>query len=439
MSTQTKKPGRVKSAILGWLGVPLDLTNDAFWKAWAGSANAAGQTVNQETVMSLSAAWACTRLISETVGTLPLHLYERTSSGRRRAVNHPLYSVLNRSPNAESTPATLWESMTASILLRGNGFGEKQRLGNRVVGIRFLTPSRLGAQRLANGDYRLHYTEEGGRPRPVAERDLVHIPGFSLDGKWGLSAIQYGAGVFGSALAANNAANSTFEKGLSPTVAFSMDKVLNKEQRAEFRENLQDITGAINAGKSPLLEGGMKADTIGIKPSDAQLLESRSFSVEEVCRWFRVDPSMVGHGSKDSNWGTGLEQKLIAFLTFTLRPWLTRIEQAINKYLLSPQDQLRYYAEFSIEGLLRADSAARASFYSVMVNNGIMTRDEVRQLENLPIMGGNADVLTVQTAMAPLDSLGQANDGDTARAALAAWLNQGQHAQPSQHDNTDND
>jgi len=434
MSIQTKKPGRVKAALLNWLGIPIDLTSDSFWKAWASSANAAGQTVNQETVMSLSAAWACTRLIAESVGTLPLHLYERTSNGRRRAVNHPLYGILNRSPNADSTPATYWESMTASILLRGNGFGEKLRMGNRVVGMRFLVPARLSAQRMANGEYRLHYTEEDGRQRPVREADLIHIPGFSLDGKWGLSAIQYGAGVFGSALAANNAANSTFEKGLAPTVAFTMDKVLKAEQREEFRDNLKLISGALNAGESPLLEGGMNAKTIGINPRDAQLLESRSFSVEEVCRWFRVDPSMVGHGNKDSNWGTGLEQKLIAFLTFTLRPWLTRMEQAINKQLLSPQDQQRYYAEFSIEGLLRADSAARAAFYSVMVNNGIMTRDEVRQLENLPLMGGNAEVLTVQTAMAPLDSVGQASDGDTARAALAAWLNQGQQQPPP--DNT---
>jgi len=422
MKTQVKKPGRVKAALLHWLGVPIDLKNDAFWSAWASSTNAAGQQVNENTVMSLSASWACTRLISEAVATLPLHLYERTTDGRRRAVDHPLYPILNRSPNTDSTSATYWEANTAAILLRGNGFSEKQFFNGRMVGLKFLAPNRLGSKKKANGDVQIVYTEENGSQREILERNLFHIPGFSLDGKWGISTIQYGAAVFGSALAAAQAANGTFERGLAPTVAFTMEQVLKKEQRAEFRENLKDVSGALNAGKSPLLEGGMKAETIGIKPSDAQLLESRSFSVEEVCRWFRVDPSMVGHGNKDSNWGTGLEQKLIGFLTFTLRPWLTRIEQAINKHLLSPQDQRRFYAEFSIEGLLRADSAARSAFYSVMVNNGIMTRDEVRQLENLPTMGGNADVLTVQTAMAPLDSLGQSTDGDTARAAMAAWL-----------------
>ena len=150
----------------------------------------------------------------------------------------------------------------------------------------------------------------------------------------------------------------------------------------------------------------MKAEKIGIPPRDAQLLESRAFSVEEVCRWFKVDPTLVGHGTAVSNWGTGLEQKMIAFLMFTLRPWLTRIEQAINTSLLTTSESTRYYAEFSVEGLLRADSKSRAAFFSTMVNNGIFTRDEVRKLENMPTMGGNAGVLTVQSAMTPLDNIG---------------------------------
>ncbi|MCY1280853.1 phage portal protein, HK97 family [compost metagenome] len=117
---------------------------------------------------------------------------------------------------------------------------------------------------------------------------------------------------------------------------------------------------------------------------------------------------MVGQSDKSTSWGTGIEQQMIGFLTFTLRPWLTRIEQAINKDLLSPLDQQSIYAEFSIEGLLRADSAGRAAYLASMVNNGLMTRDEGRAKENLPLKGGNADVLTVQTALIPIDQLGQA-------------------------------
>lgn len=426
MNKPQKKIGKVKSAILNWLGVPIELTDGDFWAQYYGTTNSAGQKISEKTVMSLSAAWACTRLISETIGTLPLKLYEKKSSGRVEAVNHPLYSILRRSPNANSTTSTFWEAKTAAILLRGNGISEKKRIGNRLVALDFLAPHRIVGKTDSKGRKQLHYLQDDGTLRPLNKEELFHIPGFSLDGKWGLSTISYGAAVFGSALASTEAANKTFERGLMPTTALTIDKLLKPEQRKEYRASIEAIGGAVNSGKTALLEGGMDIKTIGIKPSDAQLLESRSYSVEEVCRWFRVDPSMVGHGNKDSNWGTGLEQKLIGFLTFTLRPWLTRIEQAINKSLLSPADQLKYYAEFSIEGLLRADSAGRAAFYSVMVNNGIFTRDEVRKLENMPLKGGNADVLTVQTAMAPLDSLGQSTDGDRARAALAAWLNEGE-------------
>jgi HK97 family phage portal protein len=372
--------------------------------------------------MSLSAAWACTRLVAETIATLPLHLYERTATGGRKVANdHPVWSLLHY-PNNSSTATTFWESVVASMLLRGNSFIEAKRNAGKVVSLYFLVPSRISYRVGTTGKKETWYTEPDGLQRRIYAENLIHIPAFSLDGKWGLSAIQYGAGIFGSALAANEAANGTFERGLMPTVAFKMQHTLKPEQRAEFRTNLAAITGALNSGKSPLLEGGMDAMTIGINPNDAQLLESRAYSVEEVCRWFRVDPSMVGHGNKDSNWGTGLEQKLIGFLTFTLRPWLTRVEQAINMHLLTPAERIKYYAEYSIEGLLRADSQARAQFYSVMVNNGIFTRDEVRALENRDLMGGNAAVLTVQTAMAPLDSLGVQRDGDTARAALASWL-----------------
>lgn len=422
--SNAEKPGRFKAALLGWLGVDwrtLDSTVPA-------GTDTAGQNINPNSVLTLSAAWACTRIIAESIGTLPLHLYERTSSGRRLATEHPLYRIIHSSPNAEATASTYWEAKTAALLNQGNGLSEKQYFNGRLVGLKFLAPNRLTRRRLASGEIQFWYTEDTGKQRPVLNSSLFHVPGFSLDGRWGISAISQGARVFGSALAAAQAANSTFEKGLQPAVYFKMERTLKPEQRTEFRKNLKEIRGSMQAGNAPLLEGGMDAEAIGINPKDAQLLESRAFSVEEVCRWYLVDPSMVGHGGKDSNWGTGLEQKMIRFITFTLRPWLTRIEQAINKSLLAPQDQGRYYAEFSIEGLLRGDAAARAALYSVMVNNGIWSRDEVRVKENMPARGGNADVLTVQSAMVPLDMIGTQNDGDTARAALKAWLDEADDA-----------
>jgi len=403
-----KKTGKFKAAVLNWLGVPITPTSE-FWAAWAGSLNTAGQTVNENTILSLSAAWACTKLISETAATLPLTVYRRTQDGREEAKDHPLYPVLHVSPNAKSTPATFFESNVAAMLLRGNGFAKINRVGGRIVSLDFLRTAMPNLD--SNNNFvGVKYTDNTGKEITLPLSQVLHFPNFSMDGTLGLSTICYGASVFGSALAANDAANSTFENGLAPTVAFTIERILKPEQREEARESIRALAGAINAGKSPLLEGGMKAETIGIPPKDAQLLESRSFSVEEVCRWFGVDPSMVGHGGKDSNWGTGLEQKMIYFLTFTMRPLLTRIEQRINKTLLSPDEQLEYYVEYNIEGLLRADSTARAAFYQSMVNNGIFTRDEVRQKENKPMMGGNAAKLTVQGATVTLDSLGQNNE-----------------------------
>lgn len=414
--------GPMRRLALRLMGLTGTLTDDAFWERLAAGQSHAGQTVSHQAMLSLSAAWACTRLISETIATLPLSLYERTSAGPRVAQQHPLHGVIHDIPNPDSTASVHWESTVAAMMLRGNARAERLVVGSRVVGLRFLRPDRLWIGRDAQGRPQYRYTESNGRQREIPAARIWAIPGFSLDGVQGVSVIAYGAKVFGSALAADQAAGATFKSGLMPTTYFKMDRVLTAAQRAEFRANLEALSGSLNAGKSPLLEGGMSVGDVGINPNDAQLLESRGFSVEEICRWFRVPPFMVGHAEKSTSWGTGIEQQMIAFLTFTLGPWLRRIEQAISKDLLSPAERVRYYPKFAVEGLLRADSAARAAFYGVMVNNGILTRDEVRALEDREPMGGNAAVLTVQTAMAPLDSIAQNSDSAAARAALRNWL-----------------
>ena len=406
-----KKPGKIKAALLDWLGIPISLTDSAFW-AQATATSAAGQDVNNNTILQLSAVWACARLISETISTLPLSLYEKTAKGRVAATNIPVYTLIHSRPNSDTVASVFWESMVAAMLLRGNGFAEKIKVGNTLVGLVFIDPNRLSIQSDINGKIRYYYNEYG-KQREIPAANIFRIPGFTTNGTWGLSVISYGAGVFGSALAASTAANSTFEKGLSPTVAFSIDRVLTPEQRTAFRENAAaTLTGAINAGNSPILEGGMKAEVLSINPKDAQLLESRAFSVEEICRWFRVPPHMVGHTENSTSWGTGIEQQMIGFLQFTLRPWLTRIEQHINKDLLTPAEQQRYYAEFNIEGLLRGDSAARKEFYASALQNGWMNRNQVAAMENQPSMDGG-DIYTVQSNLIPIDQLGKGQPNET--------------------------
>lgn len=379
----------------------------------------AGVTVTPKTVMQLDAAWSCVRLISETIATLPLSMYERTSAGKALAPQHPLHFVIHDQPNADSTASVFWEALVAAMLLRGAGRAEKLYVGTQLVGLSFLDPDKLQVSCDSNGKKVYRYPRPDGTLREIPPARVWTVPGFTLDGVNGVSVIQYGAKVFGSAIAAEKVASQTFTNGMLQTIYYKFKNFLKPDQRAEFKKNL---AGAVTRGEAPLLEGGTEVGTLGIDPVDAQLLESRGFSVEAICRWFRVPPWMVGHTEKSTSWGTGIEQQMIGFLTFTLGPWLRRIEQAISKDLLTPAERVRHYPKFAVEGLLRADSAGRASFYGVMVDKGILTRDEVRELEDREPMGGNAAVLTVQSAMTTLDSLGQTSDANQARAAIRAFL-----------------
>lgn len=405
-----KKPGKIKSAVMNWLGVPFTATDVDAWKMFAFQSDS-GQSVTPQTVLQLSTVWACARLISEIVGTLPIHMYERTATGNRSATNHPLEFILNIQPNTETVSSVYLESLVASMMLHGGGYSEKLMIGSRLVGLDFLPRHRLQITRRGTGTgtaLRYVFTNLDGTQREIPPERIWYVPGWSLDGRTGVSVIQYGTRVFGAALATDSAASGTFARGLLPTTWFKYPKVMKPSQRQEAREFIeQRLSGAINAGRPAILEADMEVGTLGIPPKDAQLLESRAYSVEEICRWFRVPPWMVGHTEKSTSWGSGIEQQMIGFLTFTLSPWLKRIEQSIVKDLLAPAEKLRTYPKYAVEGILRADSAARAAFYSTMVNNGILTRDEVRALEDRAPMGGNAGVLTVQTAMAPLDNLGE--------------------------------
>ncbi|AIO68236.1 MULTISPECIES: phage portal protein [pseudomallei group] len=424
--SKQKAPGRIKSGILKWLGVPISLTDGSFWSAWGGLESSSGETVTVDSAMQLSAAWACVRLIAETVATLPLNLHQKGADGTRSlAISHQLYEVLHNQPNADNTAVEFWEVIVASMLLWGNGYARKLRSAGTIIGLELMLPQRMTVKRLTTGALQYTYRDIDGSGLVLTEDDVLHFRGFSLNGWMGVSVIAYAREVFGNAIAANKTSSSVFKNGLRPSGVLSTDQVLQKDKREEIRGSLAaQFGGAMQAGKTMVLEAGMKYQAITMNPGDVQLLETKAFNVEEICRWFRVPPFMVGHSEKSTSWGTGIEQQMIGFLTFALRPWLTRIEQAIRRGCLTPQERTKYFAQFSVEGLLRADSAGRASFYSTMTQNGIMTRDECRAKENLPPMDGNAAVLTVQSALLPIDKLGERTAAAAAQDALKAWLSQ---------------
>lgn len=413
---------RPSASIGGWFGKTIRLSDGGFWQSFLGSQSSSGKTVNVDNAMRLSAVWACVRIISMSVAGLPLSIYQRQpDGGRESARTFPLYDVVHNSPNEDTTAFHFWQSVVASMLLWGNAYCEIHRSAGRVIALDFLMPSRIRLETDDNGRLEYWFRPKKGEPRQIARENMLHIPAFTLDGKVGLSAIRYGADVFGAAMAADDAANGTFQNGMMPTVAFKVDRVLKPEQRDDFRAYVQTVSGAMNAGKSPVLEAGVTPEMIGINPVDAQLLESRGHSVEEICRWFGVPPWMVMKTDKGSNWGTGLEQQQIAFLTYCIMSYTAPIEQCVNKKLLTAVDRINHYAEFSLEAFLRADSAGRAAYLSTMSQNGFITRNEGRVKENLPRMPGG-DVLTVQSNLVPLDQLGKQDDGQSVRAALMNWL-----------------
>lgn len=416
MNNKQRKPSRIKSAVQRWLGLSTDQ-----WANHFGSNSDTGITVSAEKMMKLSTVWACTRLVSQTVATLPLNIYEQKPDGSRERVDSDLADLLKKQPNADMTAVLFWESLIANALLSGNGFAKKYFIGERLVALEPLVTDRLTWGKNPDGVYWYRYINDDGTIDNITEPEIFHLPGYTVTGKFGLSVIKFGAEVFGSALASEKAANSTFKNGLMPVTGFKYDKIVKPEQRAQFRQSLKEVTGALNAGKSPLIEAGMEPVQIGINPRDAQLLESRNFSAEEICRWFGVPGRMVGVKDEASSWASSSEQINLWFLQYGLRPWLKRAEECIWSQLMSPAEKARSYAEFSVEGLLRADTTARKDFYSSALQNGWLNRNTVAKLENMPMIPGG-DIYTVQSNLVPLDQLGQANQSETIKAALKHWL-----------------
>ncbi|MDR5825799.1 phage portal protein [Caballeronia sp. LZ043] len=418
----SKKPGRVKSAIINWLGVPIGLLDGTFWQEFFSSATASGKNVSVDSAMQLSAVFACVRLLSETVSTLPLKVYRKQADGSRAfATDHPLYRLLSQSPNAEMTPGRFMLFIVASICLRGNAFVEKFIVAGRIIALNPLLPQNMDVKRLDNGQLQYTYTDQSGK-RVIPVKNMMHIRGFGLDGVCGMHPIATGKELFGSAMAAEEAAARIFAQGMQASGFLSSEATLKPEQREQIRKSLNSFMGSQNAGKLMVLEAGLKYEGITMNPEAAQMLQTRAMNVELICSWFKVPPFMIGHMDKQSSWAASVEAQNLHFLTNSLRPLLDNIEQEITRCLIDPVDRDTIYAEFSVEALLRADSAGRAAFYNVALQNGWMSRNEVRRMENLPPIPGG-DVYTVQTNLTPIEQLGKGDSpANAARAAVSAWL-----------------
>lgn len=354
-------------------------------------------------VLSISAAWACVNLLAGTQASLPLMVYRTASNGSRTvARDHPLFRVLHDSPNSLQTAQDFWEFIAGSLELWGSGYARKVRSAGQIVGLIPIMPQLPQVTRQANGVLRYRWSEDGSS-YDLTNDDVLHIRGFGGNPLGGMSTLAFGARTFGIAISAERAAGNTFKNGMRPSGVLRVKDSLSADQRRETEELLREkFVGAMNAGRPMLLDRDTDWKSLTINPEDAQMLETRQFSVEDVCRFFGVPPHMVGHTQNSTSWGTGLEQQTLGFQKFTLRRRLNRIEQALEKQLLSPADRANGVTiEFNVEGLLRGDSKARAEFYTAALGDtqkpGWMVRNEVRKLENLePIPGWDEPIQLLQ-------------------------------------------
>jgi HK97 family phage portal protein len=346
--------------------------------------------------MALAAVWACVRLISGNISSLPLMVYKQGPSGREVAHDHPLYEILHNTPNADQTALNFWQFISASLELQGNAYAPINRRNDKSVSSLAVpvAPDCVKVKRLTNGALQYEVSTGTGSPKTYRQEDMLHVRGFGGNPLGGLSTLAFGRRAFGLASAIDASARTTFRNGVRPSGVLTVDKTLNKEQRELAERLLQErYQGSMNAGIPMLLDNGVKWAALSINPDDAQMLESRAFSVEEICRFFGVPPHMIGHTEKSSSWGTGVEQMTIGFIQFTLRERLKNIESTLEKQLLTAADRAAgVRIEFNIEGLLRGDSKARSEFYKAALGDtqrpGWMTRNEVRKLENLEPIDG---------------------------------------------------
>lgn len=354
-------------------------------------------------VLGLSAAWACVNLVAGTIASLPLMIYATQPNGSRSiAREHPLFRVLHDSPNSLQTALDFWEFMCGSLELWGNAYARKILNGGRLVALVPIMPELPVVYYGDNGQLRYKWTDNGAA-FDLGTDEVFHIRGFGGNPMGGMSTLAFGARAFSLAAAIDTSAGATFKNGLRPSGVLTYDKFITPEQRDRLDKLLgEKFMGAMNAGRPMVLEGGSKWNALGINPEDAQMLQSRGFSVEEICRFFGVPPFMIGHTEKQTSFGTGLEQQTLGFQKFTLRRRLKRIESASEKQLLTAEDISKGLTiEFNVEGLLRGDSAGRATFYTQMSQIGAMTINEIRALENLePVPGG--DVPRMQAQNVPI-------------------------------------
>lgn len=372
--------------------------------------------VSVQEALRLPAVWQCLNIRAETIGTLPLHLRDDKKNIVR---DHPLYNVLHRSPNADMTAAEYWSLVTAQVDMLGNAVSIIERgMQKKVIAlVPVVDPDACQFQ----------YNKSGSRKTwkigadEHSDDDILHMRGFTMNGGWGEGRLSAGRAILAAQLSANRSAMRAFRQGLKIGGFLLNERQadLTNEQVQDLKKTLSEYAKPENAGRWLTLLRGLKpiaGTDFAVKPADAQLLESRYFGIEEICRLFGVPPPLVGHTSKSSTWPSSLELLNLHLATYSLQPTIVRYEQRIDKKLLTPTELAQgLEAKYSMQALLRGDTKTRQAFYASALQNGYYSRDEVRDLEDRGKIPGG-DKYTVQMNMADVTDLdnsdGTGNNGN---------------------------
>ncbi len=387
-----------------------------------GSRTASGKSVTEDAALAISTAWSCMRILAETIGAIPWSLYRRDLLGNaEKADDHWLQELLTASPNRDMTSAEFREAKVLNLCANGNTYSLIERLlDGQVTSLYPLRAANVTPLRKQGSNTQLpirdgevfYKINDRGVTEDVPREKIWHVKGFGFDGLVGLSPIGAAREALGVALATEEFGARFFSQGGMPSGTVTVPGWLTEDQRKLARNNLQQMLGGLgNAHQFALFEGGMKPEPWGeMNLDDMQFLLLRRFSVQEICRFYRIPPHMVADLERATF--SNIEHLSLEFVTFTLMPYFTRFEAAVARWLLPPEERVDHFLRFNFEGLLRADSKGRGEFYSSALQNGWMSRNEVRAKENLNRVKG-LDDYTVQTNLAPASRLGEMVDSQT--------------------------
>lgn len=363
---------------------------------------ASAAPVNFDSAMQLSVVWACVKLLAETVASLPLGIYRKTAAGRELDPTHPLSILFAGKVNRWQNRIEFFESLILNLVLHGNAYCLIERRGGLIVSLLPLMSAQMEVRLLADGSVVYTYTQTQGVDVIASDR-IWHVK-LMGNGIVGLSVLDYMRTTLGIAIGAEKAVSNIYTNGGKRSGVVMFDKLLTPEQRDQVRTN---FNGLVEGGERLyVLEMGAKFDPISLSPQDIELLASRRFQVEEICRWFGVPSVMVNDTSGSTVWGSGISEIVRGFYKLTLRPILEKVELSMAVSLVDRAERPTFEAEFDFEGLLRSDQKSRYDGYRTGIQGGIITPNEAREWEGLPAMEGG-DLLYMQGATLPIDKLGQ--------------------------------